>query len=106
METVLVPPAGLEPARARCPRDFKSHASTVPPRRHARRTIGAAVVSLQALPDSLHILRGSRLTPLAPQNNGVLCFSRHPEVRGAPSSGLPEPSRLAWLGFTRARQYL
>ena len=72
------------------PRDFKSHASTVPPRRHAWRTIGAAVVPLQASPDSLHILRGSRLTPLTPQDDRALCFSRHAEVQGAPSSGLPE----------------
>ncbi len=29
-----VPEAGLEPARAQCPRDFKSLVSTIPPFRH------------------------------------------------------------------------
>lgn len=33
----LVPRAGLEPAQAYCPKDFKSFASTIPPPRH---TIG------------------------------------------------------------------
>ena len=32
----VVPKAGLEPARAQCPRDFKSLVSTIPPFRHCR----------------------------------------------------------------------
>ena len=36
---LVVPRAGLEPARARCPRDFKSLVSTIPPPRHRSKNL-------------------------------------------------------------------
>src|SRR4029077_17780587 len=70
------------------PRDFKSHASTVPPRRHARRTIGG----LPALPQGAALIKTSpsRFSPPATE----LGFTRvrHRKLAGGTEGRSPAKS--------------